>query len=58
MSGSGYSPFWRRLLQRNAQFLFKVCLASNYHWRWNKWCWCNDHVNGQDGQVLIGEEQT
>lgn len=33
---SGYSPWWKRFLQKYFKFLFIVCPEGNYHWRWNK----------------------
>jgi hypothetical protein len=49
MGASGYSPIWRRFLQKAAPFLFSVCPAGNYHWRWQNVCWC---VSGCNGALL------
>lgn len=37
---SGYSPKWRRLLQKYTPFLFKKCPAGNYHWFFDRLCFC------------------
>lgn len=37
---SGHSPWWRRFLQKYLKFLFIVCPEGNYHWRWDKFCFC------------------
>lgn len=37
---SGYSPWWRRFLQKYAPFLFKKCPQQNCHWRWDDRCFC------------------
>jgi hypothetical protein len=43
---SGYSPLWRRLLQRYTP-LFRLCPSGNYHWRWDRVCRCAYGDNGQ-----------
>lgn len=50
---SGYSPWWRRLLQRHAGFLFRVCPEGNYHWRHDKLCYCGIGGNGQTDPVRL-----
>jgi hypothetical protein len=37
---SGYSPRWRRFLQRHVRFLFTICIGGNYHWKWDRYCYC------------------
>lgn len=52
MSGSSYSPWWRRFLQRHAPWLFTVCLGRNYHWRWDATCRCMAGCNGLTSMTL------
>lgn len=35
---SGYAPLWRRLLHKTP--LFKRQRCGNYHWRWDRLCFC------------------
>ena len=49
---SGYSPIWRRILFKIAPFIFSVCKEGNWHWRWDKKCFCVDgevheRINGK-----------
>ena len=37
---SARTPWWRRFLHRVTPFLFKKCPGDNYHWRWDKRCYC------------------
>jgi hypothetical protein len=46
VSGSAYTPRWRRALQTIAPKLFHVCLAGNYHWFWDLKCYCMNGFNG------------
>ena len=48
---SGYSPLYRRLLHKWLPFLFKKCPGGNYHWRWDKICYCmfNEYRGGKGG---------
>lgn len=51
---SKYSPRWLRFLYRYMPFLFKKCPAGNYHWRWDKICWCMLHEHcGEKGGLYI-----
>lgn len=36
---SGYAPWWRRILY-HVPFLFKKCPEGNYHWFWDRLCFC------------------
>lgn len=40
---SGYSPLWRRLLLRFAPCLFQKCRQGNFHWFWDRLCFCGKH---------------
>jgi len=40
---SGYSPLWKRTLIKTLPFLFKKCRAGNYHWFWDRLCFCGRH---------------
>lgn len=53
---SGYSPRWRRLLQKHTPFLFKVCPEGNYHWFWDKTCYCVANINGHKSYDLRKKE--
>ena len=46
---SGYAPRWRRWLHRNAKFLFKRCPDGNYHWFWDRYCFCRccEHIGDE-----------
>lgn len=37
---SGYSPWWRRQLYK-IPGLFKKCPGGNYHWFWDRLCFCS-----------------
>jgi len=52
MAGSGYSPRWRRWLQRNLPWLFVECLGRNLHWRWDASCHCMSGCNGMHSMPL------
>jgi hypothetical protein len=39
---SAYSPSWKRLLYK-VPFLFKICPEGNYHWKWDRLCFCRCH---------------
>jgi hypothetical protein len=41
------SPWWRMVLQQWCPFLFRVCGQGNYHWRWDRLCWCGVGIDGQ-----------
>lgn len=43
---SGYTPLWKRILIKTMPFLFKKCPEENYHWFWDKTCYCVAHING------------
>jgi len=43
---SAYTPPWRRFLHRFAgKLLFKKCPDGNFHWKWDRLCYCrlNEH---------------
>ena len=40
---SGHSPWWKQKILYRIPGLFKVCPAGNYHWFWDKWCFCCDN---------------
>jgi len=40
MGCSGYTPKWQRVLRKYFPTLFKQCIGKNFHWRWEKWCFC------------------
>jgi hypothetical protein len=50
---SSYSPSWRRFLYRFLPLLWKKCPEGNYHWRWDRLCFCreNEHGNGWHGGI-------
>ena len=49
---SSYSPLYKRILYKIAPFLFKRCFAGNYHWRWDRICYCMVHERtGQLGGI-------
>lgn len=48
MSGSSYTPRWRRALQKFFPGLFSVCPAGNYHWKGDLLCYCVKGMNGAD----------
>lgn len=48
MSVSGYTPRWRRWLQRRAPWLFRVPPCGNWHWRWDRWCYCRVYCHTLD----------
>ncbi len=37
---SGYSPWYKRKILYHIPGLFKKCPGSNYHWFWDRLCWC------------------
>ena len=37
---SSFSPFYMRILHRFLPCLFRRCIGKNYHWRWDRICWC------------------
>lgn len=45
---SKYSSRWHRILHKYAKFLFKICGDGNYHWRFDRLCFCreNEHIIG------------
>ncbi len=53
------SSTWRRFLHRWTPFLFKVCPGGNYHWRWDRYCFCRRHEHCGDwhGGVWHFKEQ-
>lgn len=58
---SARAPRWRRVLHVVAPWLFKMCPGQNYHWRWDRFCWCRVCEFDADwhGGVLVfktGEE--
>lgn len=36
------TPKWKRILHKYARPLFHKCLAGNYHWWWEKVCYCRN----------------
>jgi hypothetical protein len=58
---SGYSPKWRRILQRYASILFRVCGAGNYHWRRDRVCYCNGNAvklrDGDSREWMLAEQR-
>jgi hypothetical protein len=54
MGMSAYSPRWRRFLQRRVPWLFKRCPVGNYHWRWDRFCYCRArcHTVAWHGGIL------
>lgn len=58
---SAYSPRWRRLLRKCAPFLFKECRGGNFHWCWDRLCFCcqGEHTGDWHGGIhdmKTGEE--
>lgn len=43
---SGYEHLWRRVLRKIMPFLFKKCPEGNYHWFYDKTCYCVANING------------
>ncbi len=43
---SGRSSWWRRLMHKLLPFLFKRCPEYNYHWRWDRLCYCRVNEHG------------
>lgn len=37
---SSYSPWWKRKIFYKIPFLFKKCSEGNYHWFWERVCFC------------------
>jgi hypothetical protein len=35
-------PTWKMILRDLMPFLFKKCPEWNYHWRWDRLCFCSD----------------
>ena len=55
------APRWRRILRRVIPSLFKQCPDKNYHWCWDRLCYCRvcEHNGDWEGGVLdfrTGEE--
>ncbi len=48
MTCSTRAPNWRRFLQTHAPFLFKRCRGGNYHWRWDRLCFCSANLIIED----------
>jgi hypothetical protein len=40
---SRYSKWYMRLLYKVLPFLFKKCHGGNYHWFWERYCFCREH---------------
>ena len=43
---SGYTPKWKRILIRVIPTLFKKCDGGNYHWKFDRLCFCQYNENG------------
>jgi len=50
---SAKTPKWKRLLIKYFSWLFKICPQSNYHWRWDRLCFCgqNEYVGDWHGGI-------
>lgn len=58
---SACAPRWRRIIHKVAPFLFKQCPGKNYHWCWDRLCYCRvcEHDSDWEGGILdfkTGEE--
>lgn len=42
------APAWRRFLLKVAPFLFKQCPEENFHWRWDRLCYCRSGQYSSD----------
>jgi len=51
------ASWFRRLLHKYAGFLFIVCPWGNYHWRWEKECWCGVGRDGQRKPFLLSSTE-
>jgi hypothetical protein len=40
---SGYSPWYKRKILYHIPGLFKKCEEGNYHWFWDRICFCDDN---------------
>jgi hypothetical protein len=43
--GSSYSPWIYRKLLYHIPGLFRRCPEGNYHWRWDRLCYCMQGAN-------------
>ena len=40
MSASARMAKWKRILTKAAPWLFTICPGGNWHWRWQRLCYC------------------
>ena len=52
---SAYSPKWKRILIKVAPFMFHKCPEWNYHWRWDRLCFCSNN-NDKITDLKTGKE--
>jgi len=51
---SSRAPRWKCILRRFAPYLFKICPAGNYHWRWDTVCYCMmNEYSGDKGGLYV-----
>ncbi len=52
---SKHSGYIRRFLHKATPFLFKECMAGNYHWWWEQMCWCRigEYTDDWHGGVYV-----
>ena len=49
---SGYSAWWKRKILYKIPKLFKLCPNGNYHWGWDRMCYCMyNEYHGKEGGV-------
>jgi hypothetical protein len=47
---SARSSRFRLFLIRWLPDLFRICPAGNYHWRWERFCWCRYGEHSGSGE--------